>query len=94
MEQIKRMHEKGHGVIGMKIIGNGDFTKPEDREKSIRFAMQSGLLDAVIIGFKSTDRGRRGHQADQQRLGRDGVRQEVSSLKCEVGSAERGFAKS
>jgi hypothetical protein len=37
----------------MKIIGNGDFTKPEDREKSIRFAMQCGLLDCVTIGFKS-----------------------------------------
>ncbi len=54
MEQIKRMHEKGRGVIGMKIIGEGRFTKPEDREKSIRFAMQSGLIDAVTIGFKST----------------------------------------
>lgn len=54
MEQVKRMHEKGRGVIGMKIIGEGRFTKPEDREKSIRFAMQSDLLDAVTIGFKST----------------------------------------
>jgi aryl-alcohol dehydrogenase-like predicted oxidoreductase len=53
MEQIKRMHEKGRGVIGMKIIGEGRFTKPEDREKSIRFAMQCGLLDCVTIGFKS-----------------------------------------
>jgi predicted aldo/keto reductase-like oxidoreductase len=53
MEQIKRMHEKGRGVIGMKICGNGDFTKPEDREKSIRFAMQSNVLDCVVIGFKS-----------------------------------------
>jgi aryl-alcohol dehydrogenase-like predicted oxidoreductase len=55
MEQIKRMHEKGRGIIGMKIIGEGRFTKPEDREKSIRFAMQSGLLSAVTIGFKSTE---------------------------------------
>jgi len=53
MEQIKLMREKGRGIIGMKIIGNGDFTKPEDREKSIRFAMQCGLLDCVTIGFKS-----------------------------------------
>jgi predicted aldo/keto reductase-like oxidoreductase len=55
MEQIKRMHDKGRGVIGMKIIGEGRFTKPEDREKSIRFAMQCGLLDSVTIGFKSTE---------------------------------------
>ncbi len=54
MEQIKLMKEKGRGVIGMKIIGEGRFAKPEDREKSIRFAMQCGLLDCVTIGFKST----------------------------------------
>jgi len=53
MEQIKIMRKKRHGIIGMKLIGNGDFVKPDDREKSIRFAMQCGLLDAVVIGFKS-----------------------------------------
>jgi predicted aldo/keto reductase-like oxidoreductase len=55
MEQIGLMHKKGRGVIGMKIIGDGDFTNPEDREKSIRFAMQCGLLDCVVIGFKSPE---------------------------------------
>lgn len=54
MEQIKKMHAQGRGIIGMKIIGEGRFTKPEDREKSIRFTMQSGLVDAVTIGFKNT----------------------------------------
>jgi aryl-alcohol dehydrogenase-like predicted oxidoreductase len=54
LKQIKVMRENQHGVIGMKIIGNGDFAKPEDREQSIRFTMQSGLADAVVIGFKST----------------------------------------
>lgn len=53
MEQVKRMKDKGRGIIGMKIIGNGDFTKPEQRERSIRYAMQCGLLDGVTIGFKS-----------------------------------------
>jgi aryl-alcohol dehydrogenase-like predicted oxidoreductase len=53
LKQIKVMRQNNHGVIGMKIIGNGDFTDPEDREKSIRFTMQSGLTDAVVVGFKS-----------------------------------------
>jgi len=53
LKQIKVMRQNNHGVIGMKIIGDGDFTDPEDREKSIRFTMQSGLTDAVVIGFKS-----------------------------------------
>jgi len=53
LEQMKVMRENGHGVIGMKIIGDGDFTNADDRERSIRFAMQPGLVDAVVIGFKS-----------------------------------------
>jgi predicted aldo/keto reductase-like oxidoreductase len=53
LKEIKAMRAQGRGIIGMKMIGNGDFTKPEDREKSIRYAMQCGLLDAVVIGFKS-----------------------------------------
>jgi hypothetical protein len=54
LKELQDMHDKGHGIIGMKIIGNGEFTKAEDREKSIRYAMGLGLLDAVVIGFKST----------------------------------------
>jgi 1-deoxyxylulose-5-phosphate synthase len=51
VREIKTMHEKGHGVIGMKIFGNGDFTKPEQREKSIQFAMANKDIDAIVIGF-------------------------------------------
>lgn len=52
--QIKEMRQRGHGVIGMKLVGNGEFQSAEDREKSIRYVLQSGLCDAVVIGFKST----------------------------------------
>jgi predicted aldo/keto reductase-like oxidoreductase len=54
MQEIKTMHEKGHGVIGMKIFGAGTFTGTADREKSIRFAMACKEIDAVVIGFTST----------------------------------------
>jgi 1-deoxyxylulose-5-phosphate synthase len=53
MKEIKAMHAKGRGVIGMKLCGNGDFTNPEDREKAVRYAMTCGFVDAVVIGFKS-----------------------------------------
>ncbi|MBN2507296.1 MAG: aldo/keto reductase [Verrucomicrobia bacterium] len=53
MHEVRTMHAKGRGVIGMKIIGNGDFTRAEDREKSIRWAMSRPELSAVVIGFKS-----------------------------------------
>jgi 1-deoxyxylulose-5-phosphate synthase len=54
MKEVKSMHAKGRGVIGMKIIGNGDFTKAEDREKSIRWAMSRPEISAIVIGVKST----------------------------------------
>ena len=54
LAELKTMRAKGRGVIGMKIIGDGDFTQAEDREKSIRFAMSRPELDAIVIGFKST----------------------------------------
>ena len=54
MQEIKTTHAKGRGVIGMKIIGNGSFTDQVDREKSIRFAMACKEIDAVVIGFTST----------------------------------------
>lgn len=55
LEQIKTMHAKGHGVIGMKIFGNGDFKNPDDREKSIRFAMSQPEINAVVIGFTAPE---------------------------------------
>jgi 1-deoxyxylulose-5-phosphate synthase len=50
---LKRIHSQGTGVLGMKLIGEGRFTRPEDREASIRFVMGLGTVDAVTIGYKS-----------------------------------------
>ncbi len=55
LREIKTMHAKGHGVIGMKLCGNGEFTDPQDREKAARFAMSHPEIHAVVIGFKSTE---------------------------------------
>ena len=54
MTEIKTMRQKGRGVIGMKLIGNGLFTDPADRDRAIRFAMACQEIDAVVIGFKNT----------------------------------------
>jgi predicted aldo/keto reductase-like oxidoreductase len=53
LEQLDIMEKNNHGIIGMKLIGNGDFTNPDDREKAMRFAMSRREIDAVTIGFKS-----------------------------------------
>lgn len=55
LAELKRMRAKDRGVIGMKIIGNGDFQSAADREKSIRFAMSLPELNAVTIGMKSRE---------------------------------------
>ncbi len=53
LAELKKMKAKNRGVLGMKIIGNGDFRNPADRERSIRFAMSLPEVDAITIGFKS-----------------------------------------
>lgn len=54
VEQLRRMRERGRGILGMKLVGDGEFTRPEDREAAMQYVMKSGLVDAVVIGFKSS----------------------------------------
>ena len=54
LAQIQKVKDAGKGIIGMKIIGNGSFKEEAQRRRSIRFAMHTGLPDAINIGFKST----------------------------------------
>jgi len=50
---IKEVRARGTGVIGMKIIGEGLFKTPEQRDASIRFVTKLGTVDSVTIGYKS-----------------------------------------
>lgn len=54
MKEIAAMHAAGRGVIGMKLVGNGDFKDPADRRRALEFAFTCGCVDAVTIGFAST----------------------------------------
>jgi aryl-alcohol dehydrogenase-like predicted oxidoreductase len=48
---IKQMRTDGKGIIGMKILGQGDM---RDRpSEAIRYALNSGVLDAFTIGAES-----------------------------------------
>lgn len=51
---IAKIHAQRTGVLGMKIMGEGAFKAPEQRDASIRFVMKLGTVDSVTIGFKST----------------------------------------
>ena len=50
----KLVHSQGMGVISMKLCGEGRFTRAEDRDAAMKFAMNLGCVDAVTIGFKNT----------------------------------------
>ena len=50
----KAVHQQGMGVLSMKLVGEGSFTRFEDRDKSMKFAMGLGCIDCVTIGFKDT----------------------------------------
>jgi predicted aldo/keto reductase-like oxidoreductase len=50
---IQEIRGKGTGVIGMKIMGEGQFKTPEQRDASIRFVTRLGTVDAVTIGYKT-----------------------------------------
>jgi predicted aldo/keto reductase-like oxidoreductase len=51
---VEKIHAQGTGVLGMKLVGEGRFTTPEQREAAMRKVMKSGTVDAVTIGYKST----------------------------------------
>jgi len=54
---LKRMKDSGKGVIGMKILGQGDAMKGSDRleriQETLRFALSSNAIHAMSIGFES-----------------------------------------
>ena len=52
---LEKMHDAGKGVIGMKIMGQGDLTSDEDRDKTLRFALSQRCMDAMVVGFERTE---------------------------------------
>ena len=48
---IKQMRAQGKGIVGMKILGQGDMRdKPQE---AIRYALSTGVLDAFTIGAEN-----------------------------------------
>ena len=53
--QVKKMHQKGRGVIGMKIFGENGFGSKEKRLQSLKYVLGLGAVDAFTIGFTSPE---------------------------------------
>jgi aryl-alcohol dehydrogenase-like predicted oxidoreductase len=52
---LKKIHDAGKGVVGMKIIGEGRLRNDEEkRQASIKFALGLGCVDVLNVGCEST----------------------------------------
>jgi predicted aldo/keto reductase-like oxidoreductase len=54
VSHVKQMRKEDLGVIGMKLVGNGTFTRHEDRAAAMKFAFQNAGIQAATVGFMST----------------------------------------
>jgi len=54
VEHVKQVRKEGMGVISMKLVGNGAFTRHEDRLAAMRFAFKNAGIDCAAVGFKNT----------------------------------------
>jgi aryl-alcohol dehydrogenase-like predicted oxidoreductase len=52
---LKIMHEKGKGILGMKILAEGSLNTQEKQLQSLRFVLGLGCVDAMVIGFESPE---------------------------------------
>ena len=52
---IKQIHDAKKGVIGMKLIGNGNFTSDTSKiDQSLNYVLKSKAVDMMIVGFEET----------------------------------------
>lgn len=48
---LKEIHDAGKGVLGMKVLGEGDPKVVAKMDESLRFVLGLGSVDAMTIGF-------------------------------------------
>jgi aryl-alcohol dehydrogenase-like predicted oxidoreductase len=52
---IQKLHAAGKGVVGMKLVGNGQLRHDPTRlDESVRYALQSGVVEVLNVGCEST----------------------------------------
>jgi len=50
---ITKLHDSGKGIIGMKLIGNGNFKNdPEKIDASLKYVLGLGIVNTIIVGFE------------------------------------------
>jgi predicted aldo/keto reductase-like oxidoreductase len=50
---IAKLHKAGKGIIGMKLIGNGNFKNNSEKiDASLKYVLGLGTVDMIIVGFE------------------------------------------
>jgi predicted aldo/keto reductase-like oxidoreductase len=50
---IEKLHKSGKGIIGMKLIGNGNFRNDSEKiDASLKYVLGLGTIDSIIVGFE------------------------------------------
>ncbi len=53
---LKKIHKTGKSVIGMKLIGEGEFrNSDEKRDESVRYVLGLGCVDTMVVGFEKIE---------------------------------------
>jgi predicted aldo/keto reductase-like oxidoreductase len=53
---IEKIHKSGKGVIGMKLIGNGNFRDDSEKiDASLKFVLGLGSVDLITVGFEKPE---------------------------------------
>ena len=53
---IEKLHKSGKGVIGMKLIGNGNFRNDSEKiDGSLKYVLGLGTIDLITVGFENPE---------------------------------------
>ena len=53
--RLQEMHDRGVGVIGMKILGEGAMKEGARRDASLQYVLGLGTVDSFVIGFETIE---------------------------------------
>jgi aryl-alcohol dehydrogenase-like predicted oxidoreductase len=56
VEVINQLHAEGKGVIGMKLVGNGDYREDSQKiDNALKFVLGLESVDMMIVGFETSE---------------------------------------
>ena len=53
---LRQIHAAGKGIIGMKLIGEGEFRDDKAKiDEALKFVLGLGCIDAIVVGFEKPE---------------------------------------